>query len=105
MRDEGDDVGLDVEQVGVDLEEGGEVLRGLEQGGPQVDVEVVGHKLEQLVHMQGALQANLYINQLSEYDSQFLGSLLTPNCLSYVIEILISGRKTGFYMPFLDSDR
>ena len=51
VRDEGDDVGLDVEQVRVDLEEGGEVLRGLEQGRPQVDVEVVGHQLKQLVHM------------------------------------------------------
>ena len=102
MRDEGDDVGLDVEQVRVDLEEGGEVLRGLEQGGPQVDVEVVGHQLKQLVHMQGALQANIDINEHSEYDRQFLGSLLTPNCLSYVV--LISGRKTGFYMPFYDSN-
>ena len=75
MRDEGDDVGLDVEQVGVDLEEGGEVLRGLEQGRPQVDVEVVGHQLKQLVHMQGTLQANFDINEYSQYDRQFVSRI------------------------------
>ena len=61
-----DDGGLHVEEVRVDLKEGEEVLRRLEEGGPEVDVEVVGHELEQLVHVQRTSSVHRLPEELDE---------------------------------------
>ena len=61
-----DDGGLHVEEVRIDLEEGEEVLRRLEEGGPEVDVEVVGHELEQLVHVQRTSSVHCLPEELDE---------------------------------------
>ena len=54
LRHQCDDGRLHMEEVRVDLEEGEKVLGGLEEGGPEVDVEVVGNELKQLVDVQRA---------------------------------------------------
>ena len=69
MRHQGDHVRLDVEQVGVDLQEGQQVLGGLEQCGPQVDVEMVGHELKQLVDV----QRTLLVDSFSEIREELIG--------------------------------
>ena len=69
MRDQGDHVRLDMEQVGVDLQEGAEVLGGLEQCGPQVDVEMVGNEFKQLVDVQWTF----LINSFSEICEELVG--------------------------------
>ena len=66
LRHQCDDGRLHVEEVRVDLEEGEEVLGGLEEGGPEVDVEVVGHELEQLVHVQRASSVDGLSEELDE---------------------------------------
>ena len=55
-----------MEEVGVDLEEGEEVLGGLEEGGPEVDVEVVGNELKQLVDVQRASSVDGLSKELDE---------------------------------------
>ena len=60
MWHQSDHVRLDMEQVGVDLQEGAEVLGGLEEGGPQVDVEMVGHEFKQLVDVERAFLVNSF---------------------------------------------
>ena len=69
MRHQSDHVGLNMEQVGVDLQEGAQVLGGLEQGGPEVDVEMVGHQFKQLVDVQGAF----LVDSLSEVCQELVG--------------------------------
>ena len=69
MRDQGDHVRLDMEQVGVDLQEGAQVLGGLEQCGPQVDVEMVRHELKQLVDV----QRTLLVDSFSEIREELIG--------------------------------
>ena len=55
-----------MEEVRVDLKEGEEVLRRLEEGRPEVDVEVVGHELEQLVHVQRTSSVHRLPEELDE---------------------------------------
>ena len=55
-----------MEEMRVDLKEGEEVLRRLEEGGPEVDVEVVGHELEQLVHVQRTSSVHRLPEKLDE---------------------------------------
>ena len=69
MRHQGDHVRLDVEQVGVDLQEGAQVLGGLEKCGPQVDVEMVGHEFKQLVDVERAF----LVNSFSEICEELVG--------------------------------
>ena len=69
MRHQSDHVCLDVEQVGVDLQEGAQVLGGLEECGPQVDVEMVGHEFKQLVDV----QRTFLVNGLSEIREELVG--------------------------------
>merc|ERR1712106_358224 len=53
-------------EVRIDLEEGEEVLGGLEECGPEVDVEMVGHELEQLVDVQRASSIHGLSEELDE---------------------------------------
>jgi hypothetical protein len=55
-----------MEEVRVDLQEGEEVLGGLEEGGPEVDVEVVGDELKQLVDVQRASSVHGLSKELDE---------------------------------------
>ena len=55
-----------MEEMRVDLEEGEEVLRGFEEGRPEVDVEVVGDKLEQLVDVKRAPSVHRLSKELDE---------------------------------------
>ena len=69
MRHQGDHVRLDVEQVGVDLQEGAEILGCLEQCGPQVDVEMVGYEFKQLVDV----QRTFLVDSFSEIREELVG--------------------------------
>ena len=55
-----------MEKMRVDLEKGKEVLRGLEEGGPEVDVEVVGDELEELVNVERASSVDRLPEELDE---------------------------------------
>ena len=66
LRHQCDDGRLHMEEVRVDLEEGEEVLGGLEEGGPEVNVEVIGDKLKKLVHVQRTSRVHGLSKELDE---------------------------------------
>ena len=53
------------EELGL-LKEGEEVLGGLEEGGPEVNVEVIGDKLKKLVHVQRTSRVHGLSKELDE---------------------------------------